>query len=87
LTISQKRKRKKWDPKSRETIMVEYCEDSKAYRLIDPGNPRNVQKERNVVFIEDYRCPTKDQEFTFWEEEILVQPPCKTEDEEIIQED
>jgi hypothetical protein len=62
--------------------MVAYCEDSKAYRLIDPGNPRNFQKERNVVFIEDYRCPTKDQEFTFWEEEKqedeLVQMLCKT---------
>jgi hypothetical protein len=52
--------RKKWSPKSKETIMVGYCEDSKAYCVINPGNPCNVQKERNVMFIENYECPTRD---------------------------
>jgi hypothetical protein len=49
--------------------MVEYCEDSKAYRLIDPRNARKVQRERNVRFIEDHRCVTRDQELTFLEKE------------------
>jgi hypothetical protein len=64
-----KEKRKKWDPKSKETIMVGYCEYSKAYRLIDPRNPPKVQRERNVRFIGDHRCITRDQELTFLEEE------------------
>jgi hypothetical protein len=49
--------------------MVGYCEDSKAYRLIDPRNPCKVQRERNVRFIEDHRCITRDQELTFLEEQ------------------
>jgi hypothetical protein len=51
--------------------LVGYCEDSKAYRLIDPRNPRKVQKERNVRSIENHRCTsiTRDQELTFLEEE------------------
>jgi hypothetical protein len=49
--------------------MAEYCENSKAYRLIDPRNPRKVQRERNVRFIEDHRCITRDQELTFLEEQ------------------
>lgn len=29
-------KRTKWDSKSKETVFVGYCEESKGYRLIDP---------------------------------------------------
>jgi hypothetical protein len=31
-----KEKRGKWDRNSRELIFVGYCEDSKAYRLVQP---------------------------------------------------
>lgn len=48
-----KQLRKKWDPKSRELIMVGYCEDySSGYRLIDPQKPKRIITGRNVEFIE-----------------------------------
>lgn len=48
-----KQKRQKWDPKSTELIFVGYCEDTKGYRLIRPGNKKLV-KSRDVIFIEDH---------------------------------
>jgi hypothetical protein len=36
----------------KELIFVGYCEDAKAYRLVDPKNPRKIVKARNVEFIE-----------------------------------
>jgi hypothetical protein len=47
-----KEKRCKWDQNSRELIFVGYCEDSKAYRLVDPKDPRKIVKARDVEFIE-----------------------------------
>lgn len=48
-----KQKRTKWDPKSKEMIFVGYCENSKAYRLMDRRNPLSqIQKARDVVFLE-----------------------------------
>jgi hypothetical protein len=36
----------------KELIFVGYCEDSKAYRLVDPKDPRKIVKTRDVEFIE-----------------------------------
>lgn len=48
-----KQLRTKWDSKSKEMIFVGFCEDSKAYRLMDKNNPLGkIQKARDVVFIE-----------------------------------
>jgi hypothetical protein len=48
-----KQKKYKWDQNSRELIFVGYCEDSKAYCLVDPKDPRKIAKARDVQFIED----------------------------------
>jgi transposase InsO family protein len=48
-----KEKRSKLDAKTRECIMVGYCEDSKAYRLYCPFSGRLV-KSRDVVFDEQW---------------------------------
>jgi hypothetical protein len=42
----------KLDQNSRELIFVGYCEDSIAYRLVDPKDPRKIVKARDVEFIE-----------------------------------
>jgi hypothetical protein len=47
-----KEKRGKWDQNSRELNFVGYCEDSKAYCLVDPKDPRKIVKARDVEFIE-----------------------------------
>ncbi|KPJ16606.1 Retrovirus-related Pol polyprotein from transposon TNT 1-94 [Papilio machaon] len=44
-------KRRKLDPKSKELILLGYCENSKAYRLLDPVSG-NLHKARDVVFFE-----------------------------------
>ncbi|KAK9745544.1 hypothetical protein QE152_g6807 [Popillia japonica] len=44
-------KRKKWDPKSIEGVMVGYYEDSKAYRIYDPIEDA-ILKSRDVIFLE-----------------------------------
>ena len=48
-----KQKRKKFDSKSNEYMMVGYCETSKGYRLIDVNDPKKVIKARNVIFLEN----------------------------------
>ncbi|EZA58507.1 Eukaryotic translation initiation factor 3 subunit A [Ooceraea biroi] len=45
--------RKKLDPKSKEYIMVGYCDHTKGYRLADPLQPGKVIKARDVTFLED----------------------------------
>lgn len=53
-----KQQRTKWVSKSKEIIMVSYCEDSKAYRLMDRKNPTSkIQKARDIVFIETEMKP------------------------------
>jgi hypothetical protein len=54
-----KEKRGKWDQNSRELIFVGYCEDSKAYRLVDPKDPRKIVKAMDVEFIEVSNHVTK----------------------------
>lgn len=49
-THIEKHKRYKFDPKSKKCIFVGY--DNKGYRLIDPDDPTNVIRSRNVVFSE-----------------------------------
>ena len=52
-------KRKKWDVKSREAILVGFDEETKAYRLYHPST-RDVFKSRDVVFIhEPSYCDTR----------------------------
>ncbi|KAK9707673.1 GAG-pre-integrase domain [Popillia japonica] len=55
-----KEKRTKWDANSKEMLMVGYCENSEAYRLINPDDPRKVEKGRNVFFIEDNKPHNRD---------------------------
>lgn len=45
-------KRNKLDAKSKIMIFVGFCENSKAYRLIDPQNPTVFTKARDVIFDE-----------------------------------
>ncbi|XP_072154388.1 uncharacterized protein [Bemisia tabaci] len=45
-------KRNKLDAKSKIMIFVGFCENSKAYRLIDPQNPTIFTKARDVIFDE-----------------------------------
>ncbi|KAJ8884580.1 hypothetical protein PR048_016437 [Dryococelus australis] len=40
--------------KSQEYIFVGYCENVKAYRLMDPQHPTRVRKKINVMFIENF---------------------------------
>lgn len=47
-----KQKRKKFDAKSKECIMVGYAENSKAYRLLDPETNR-IHISRDVIFLEN----------------------------------
>lgn len=47
-----KERRQKWDEKSKEMIFVGYCNDTKAYRVIDPDTHK-ICKSRDVVFIEN----------------------------------
>ena len=47
-----KQKRRKWDAKSEETILVGFDEQSKAYRIYHPSKKR-VFKSRDVVFINE----------------------------------
>lgn len=46
-----KEKRTKWDKKSREMILVGYCENTKGYRVMNPMT-HQVTKSRDVVFFE-----------------------------------
>ena len=54
FSIVPKVRRGKWDPTAEELIMVGYCDQSKAYRLINPENRKEVVIERNVRFIENF---------------------------------
>ena len=47
-----KPKRNKLSPRSTPMIFTGICENTKAYRLINPKNPKIFQKSRNVVFDE-----------------------------------
>lgn len=47
-----KSKRNKLQPRSKRMIFVGVHEDTKAYRLIDPDNPKVVQKGLDVIFDE-----------------------------------
>jgi transposase InsO family protein len=80
-------KRTKWDSKSQEMIMVGYCEDSKAYRLIDPEKPQKVKKERNVKFLEDCESVSRKIEQKSAEEspELMVAPLTEPSDQEILE--
>ncbi|XP_072936892.1 uncharacterized protein [Epargyreus clarus] len=46
-------KRNKLQAKAKKYIFVGYCEDTKGYRLLDPDNPRDCTKARDVSFLED----------------------------------
>lgn len=46
--------RQKFDSKGEELMFVDYCEDSKGYRLIDPQT-KKIAKSRDVVFLKDFR--------------------------------
>lgn len=58
-----KEKRKKFDPKSIQCIMVGYSETSKAYRLFDSAAMKTIIS-RDVVFLEDERCDNVSSECT-----------------------
>ncbi|KAK9737823.1 hypothetical protein QE152_g10390 [Popillia japonica] len=79
-----KEKRTKWDAKSKEMIMVGYCENSKAYRLINPDDPRKVEKGRNVFFIEDNKPHNSDTGSSNFEEkqscELVIEFPLKQDE-------
>lgn len=49
----RKEKTKKLGDRSRTCILVGYDDERKAYRLLDPTEPRKVFPERNVVFNEN----------------------------------
>ncbi|KAK3925131.1 Retrovirus-related Pol polyprotein from transposon TNT 1-94, partial [Frankliniella fusca] len=53
MAMIPKCKRKKFDDKSEEMIMVGYCEGSKGYRVAYPNDPGHVIESRNVKFIEN----------------------------------
>lgn len=44
--------RKKFDPKTRQTVMVGYSENQKGYRFVDLSNPKKVIIARDAVFDE-----------------------------------
>lgn len=45
--------RRKLDPKSKEYVMVGYCEHTKGYRLADLSQAGKVIKARDVIFLEN----------------------------------
>ena len=51
-SLIHKTERNKLDPKSKPMIFTGFCENSKAYRLIDPRNPKVFEKSRSVIFDE-----------------------------------
>lgn len=46
-------KRFKFDTKAQECIFVDYCVNSKGYKLADVNNPRKIMKARDVIFTEN----------------------------------
>ncbi|KAG7310616.1 hypothetical protein JYU34_003408 [Plutella xylostella] len=52
VAYAQKHLKKKLDPKAKRYIFVGYCESTKGYRLINPENPGELIKARDVTFIE-----------------------------------
>ncbi|KAK9685311.1 hypothetical protein QE152_g38135 [Popillia japonica] len=68
----------------KEMIMVGYCENSKAYCLINPDDPRKVEKGRNVFFIDDNKLHKRDKESSNFEEkqscELLIEFPVKQDE-------
>ncbi|KAF6203143.1 hypothetical protein GE061_003559 [Apolygus lucorum] len=46
-------KRTKLEAKSKEYVFTGYCENTKGYRLIDPENPKYIEKARDVIFLEE----------------------------------
>lgn len=75
--------RKKLDAKTKEMILVGYCEDSKAYRLMDPNeNSGKVYKEKDVSDNNHQRG-----EDGIIQKEIEVNPlTCKQKDETLEEE-
>lgn len=53
-----KQKRRKFDPKSCQCIMLGYSEQSKAYRLFDVANKKTIIS-RDVEFFENQQCTKK----------------------------
>ena len=54
-----KEKRQKFDAKSEPKIFVGYCEESKAYRLLDANHSGKLTKAINVVFFENQFVESK----------------------------
>lgn len=89
----EKQQRTKFDKKARECIFIEYCVDSKGYRLIDLKNPKRVSKARNVTFIEDEFPEQKDEKksekgiIDFGQKNLYDITADKTEEETVLEVD
>jgi hypothetical protein len=53
MHIPKIKRHSKWEPKSKETMFVGYCDNKKGFRLYDPRT-RNMQEARDVVFDENF---------------------------------
>lgn len=59
IALERKPSRGKFEPKGKEYILVGYSQESKAYRLWNPGT-KTILKRRDVRFIEDLKRDTND---------------------------
>lgn len=74
--------RKKLHSKAKQMILVGYCEDSKAYRLINPEEySGKVHKGRDVDFIEIPETSCQRIDNNKIQEETEMNPLCEQEDE------
>lgn len=53
IAYVQKHNRTKLDPKATRYIFVGYCQETKGYRLINPENPTECVKAKDVTFLEN----------------------------------
>lgn len=53
IAYAHKQNRTKLDPKAKPYIFVGYCQETKGYRLINPDDPAECIKARNVTFLEN----------------------------------
>lgn len=73
--------RKKFDAKSKQYLMVGYCEHTKGYRLADPERPWKVIKARSVKFLE-----TTEKKMPEPEVEVIIHESSQEEEHQDVPE-